>query len=167
MNPTKRIYTPVKKRTILIVDDDQNVVRIYREKFQSQGFKVEVADNGDSAKQSLKEGPVDLAILDLCMPGMNGVEVLRSIRSEFDVQALPVIVFSNAYLGNLGRAALEAGATRCVTTAESTPGQMLHLVRELLAAPLSAAAGTTSDVVVSNASGTLAAQFETEFQEKK
>ena len=167
MNPTKRIYTPVKKKTILIVDDDQVVVRIYREKLQSQGFKVEVVGDDVSARQALKAAPVDLAILDLCMPGMNGVAVLKSIRSEFDAQVLPVIVFSNAYLGNLGRAALEAGATRCITKAESTPGQMLHLVRELLAAPLSAAAGTTSDVVVSNARGTLAAQFETEFQEKK
>jgi CheY-like chemotaxis protein len=162
----KRIYHPVKKKTILIVDDDQIVIHIYQEKFQSQGFKVEIVGNGDSAMQRLKKDPVDLVILDLCLPGMNGVEVLKNIRSEFDVQALPVIVFSNAYLSNLGRAALEAGATKCITKADSTPGQVLELVRELLAAGHSNAASATSEVVVSNASGTLGTQSETEFQEK-
>ena len=99
----KKIYTPVKKKTILIVDDDQVVVHIYREKFQREGFKVEVADNGESTMERLKKDPVDLVILDLCLPGMDGVEVLKNIRSEFEMQALPVIVFSNAYLGNLVR----------------------------------------------------------------
>jgi CheY-like chemotaxis protein len=162
----KRIYTPVKKKTILIVDDDQVVVHIYREKFQRQGFKIEVADNGDNVMQRLTKEPVDLVILDLCLPGMNGVEVLKNIRSEFDVQALPVIVFSNSYLGKLERAALEAGATKCVTKAESTPGQMLELVRELLAARAFNADGMTSDAAVSNATETLEVQSETEIQEK-
>jgi CheY-like chemotaxis protein len=162
----KRIYTPVKKKTILMVDDDQVVVHIYREKFQSQGFKVEVAANGDSAMQQLKKEPVDLVILDLCLPGINGVEVLKNIRSQFDIQALPVIAFANAYLGNLGRSALEAGATKCVTKADSTPGQTLELVRELLGVGHSSAAGVTPKVVISKASGTRATQSETDFQEK-
>ncbi|MEY2536820.1 MAG: hypothetical protein QOG67_560 [Verrucomicrobiota bacterium] len=162
----KKIYTPAKKKTILIVDDDQVVVRIYREKFQSAGFKVDVADNGESAMQRLKKDPVDLLILDLCLPGMNGVEVLKNIRSAFDVEALPIIVFSNAYLSNLGRAALEAGATKCVTKAENTPDQMVHLVRELLAPADSNVADVTSDVVASNTSGKLMTQSETELQKQ-
>jgi CheY-like chemotaxis protein len=162
----KRVYTPVKKKTILIVDDDQIVVEIYREKFQTEGFKVEVADNGGSALQRLKTDPVNLVILDLCLPGMTGVEVLKSIRSEFDMQALPIIVFSNAYLSNLGRAALEAGATKCVTKADCTSDQMLELVRELLVVDHSNAASATPEVVVRDASGTLVVQSATKLQEK-
>ncbi|HEX7518151.1 MAG TPA: response regulator [Chthoniobacterales bacterium] len=162
----KRVYNPIKKKTILIVDDDQVVVHMYLEKFQSQGYKVEVAGNDHSAMQILKKDPVDLMILDLCLPGMDGVEVLKNIRSEFDMQALPVVVISNAYLGNLGRAALEAGATKCVTKIDSTPGQMLEIVRELLGVGHSNAVGATSDVVGSNASGTLAPQFDAESKEK-
>jgi CheY-like chemotaxis protein len=162
----KRIFSPVRKKTILIVDDDQVVVHIYREKFQRQGFKVEVADNGDNVMQRLKKEPVDLVVLDLCLPGMNGVEVLKNIRSEFDVHALPVIVFSNSYLGKLERAALEAGATKCVAKAESTPSQMVDLVRELLVAGPSHAEGATSDAVFSNVTAMLAVESEAEFQEK-
>jgi CheY-like chemotaxis protein len=161
----KRIYQPVKKKTILIVDDDQVAVHMYQEKFQSEGFKVEVAGNGHNAMQRLKTDPVDLVIFDSCLPGMDAVEVLQDIRSEFDMQALPVIVFLNAYLGGLARAALEAGATRCITKVDSTPGQLLDLVRELLDVDHSIALGATSDVVDNNASGTLAAQSQTEIQE--
>jgi CheY-like chemotaxis protein len=166
-NPMKRIYHPAKKKTILIVDDDQVVVHTYQEKFQGQGLKVEVVGNGHSAMQRLKKDPIDLVILDLCLPGMNGVEVLKSIRSEFDLQALPIIVFSNAFLGNLTRTAMEAGATKCATKADTTPAQLLDLVRELLAVDLSDPAAASSQVDMSNASGTLAEPSETSIQEKK
>jgi CheY-like chemotaxis protein len=128
---------------------------------------VEVVGNGHSAMQRLKKDPIDLVILDLCLPGMNGVEVLKSIRSEFDLQALPIIVFSNAFLGNLTRTAMEAGATKCATKADTTPAQLLDLVRELLAVDLSDPAAASSQVDMSNASGTLAAPSETSIQEKK
>jgi CheY-like chemotaxis protein len=166
MIPIKRIYDSAKKKTILIVDDDPVVVHIYREKFQSQGFKVEAAASGDSIIQRLKKDSVDLVILDLCLPGMNGVEVLKKIRSEFDVHALPVIVFSNAYLTNAGQAALAAGATKCIPKAHITPGQMLELVCELLDPDQYHDVGATSKVVGRDANGTHPVKSETEFQEK-
>lgn len=162
----KRIYTPAKNKTILIVDDDQVVIHTYQESFQSWGYKVKVADNGHSVMHTLRNEPVDLVILDLCMPGMDFVEVLENIRSEFGAQALPIIVISNAYLGNLGRAALEAGATKCVTKTESVPGQMLDLVRELIGVGRSNAAGATSEVAVGNSGGRACPQFSADVKEE-
>lgn len=162
----KRIYNPVKKKTILIVDDDRVAVDIYRGKFQRQGFKIEIAGDGESAIRALKKKALDLVILDLCLPGMNGVEVLKNIRSEFDRHALPIIVLSNSYLGKLERAALEAGATKCVRKAASTPNQMVDLVREVLAAGCSDAEGTHSDAIASNAADTFEVEPETTLQEK-
>ena len=132
MIPMKKVFTPVKKKTILIIDDDQVGVHLYREKFQRHGFKVEVAENANSALQRIRKEPVALVIFDLCLPEMNGVEVLRDLRAEVNMQALPIIGFSNSYLGNLERSALEAGATKCVAKIDSTPSQMMGLVRELL-----------------------------------
>jgi CheY-like chemotaxis protein len=128
---------------------------------------VEVVGNGHSAMQRLKKDPIDLVILDLCLPGMNGVEVLKSIRSEFDLHALPIIVFSNAFLGNLTRTAMEAGATKCATKADTSPAQLLDLVRELLAVDLSDPAAASSQVDMSNASGTLAARPRRAFRKKR
>ncbi len=128
----KRVFTPVKKKTILIVDDDLLALHIYLEKFQRHGFKVEIAENGGNAAQRIRREPVDLVILDLCLPKLNGAEQIKNIRSEFDAQTLPIIAFSNSYLRSLGRAASEAGATKCLVKSESTPSQILELVRELL-----------------------------------
>jgi CheY-like chemotaxis protein len=132
MNSIKRIYTPVKKKTVLIVDDDRIGAHMFQTKFQSHGFSVEVACDAADAMQRLKNDPVDLVILDLCLPGMDGVEVLKDIRSQFAPEILPIVVFSNPFLTSLARAASEAGATKCVTKVESTPEEMLALVRELL-----------------------------------
>lgn len=162
----KRIYTPARKKTILIVDDDQIVVRACQENFQRHGYKVKVADNEHNVMQTLRNEPIDLMIFDLCLPGMEGVEVLKNIRSEGGTQALPIIVISNAYLGNLGRAALEAGATKCLTKTESAPGQMLDLVRELIGAGHSNAAGAISEVVVSNPGGIFGPQFDADVREE-
>src|SRR6267143_2623889 len=101
----KRIFTPAKRKSILIVDDDQFATQIYREKLEAQGFKVEVPRDFDSTLQTLKKEVVDLLILDLCLPGINVVELIKNIRSD-SAQSLPIIAFSNPYLSNLTRAAV-------------------------------------------------------------
>ena len=130
----KRTYTPTKPKKILIVDDDEVVANIYRDTLQGERFKVAVAGSGEEALQSLAKEPVDLMILDFSLPGMNGAEILKAIRSKFDAQALPVIVFTNFYLPEVVKAASEAGATQCLRKSDYTPRQMVELARELLAA---------------------------------
>ena len=127
----KKIFTPAKKKTILIVDDDQFVTQIYPEKLEAQGFKVELTRDFDSTLQTLKKAGVDLVILDLCLPGINVVELIRNIRSDSTMQSLPIIAFSNPYLSNLTRAAVEAGARKYVAKVDNTPEQIIELVREL------------------------------------
>ncbi len=163
----KRIFTPARKKTILIVNDDQIAIHWCQDKFRSHGFNVKVADNDHKAMQTLTNEPIDLVILDLCLPGMDVPKVIGTIRSAFDMVALPILVISNAYLGHLGQAALEAGANKCVTKSESTPSRMLELVRELFSAGQSNIASATGRVgVVPEDSETPGPQFETEYREE-
>ena len=139
----KRIYTPTKPKKILIVDDDETVASIYRNKFETERFHVDVATNGERALQLLEESPVDLVVLDLSLPGMNGVEVLKAIRSRPGSEAFPVIVFANAYVPGIMQAASAAGASRCVKKSDCTPRQMVEFVRAAIdpsAGPASALA---------------------------
>jgi CheY-like chemotaxis protein len=129
----KTIYTPTKQKRILLVDDDAAVASVYQSRFQSEGFGVEVARSGEQALQTLAKAPVDLVILDFSVSGMNGAEVLKTIRSQFGADALPVIVFTNFYLPGMVQAASEAGATGCVRKTDYTPREMVETVRELLA----------------------------------
>jgi CheY-like chemotaxis protein len=127
----KRVFTPTKKKTILILDDDQPASQGYREKLQAQGFKVELTAAFDATLQVFKNTAVDLAILDLCLPGINVVELIKNIRSDSGIPSTPIIAFSNPYLGTLTQAAVEAGATKCVAQVDTTPERLLELVREL------------------------------------
>ena len=127
----KRVFTPTKKKTILILDDDQPVSEGYREKLQAQGFKVELAAAFDTTLQFFKKTAVDLAILDLCLPGINVVELIKNIRSDSGIPSTPIIAFSNPYLGTLTQAAVEAGATKSVAKVDTTPERLLEFVREL------------------------------------
>src|SRR5690349_24292858 len=127
----KRVFTPTKKKTILFFDDDQPVSQGFREELQAQGFKVEFAAAFDTTLQLLKNPAVDLAILDLCLPGINGIDVIKNIRSDSGIRSIPIIAFSNPYLGTLTQAAAEAGATKSVAKVDTPPERLLELMGEL------------------------------------
>ena len=127
----KRVFTPTKKKTILILDDDQPGSQGYREKLQAQGFKLELTAAFDTTLQFFKKTAVDLAILDLCLPGINVVELIKNIRSDSGIPSTPIIAFSNPYLGTFTQAAVQAGATKSVPKVDTTPERLLEFVREL------------------------------------
>ena len=81
-------------KRILLVDDEEGIQLLYREEFEDEGFEVISAYNGDEAMTIFREQSFDLIILDINMPGMNGIEVLRQMK-EINPN-LPVIL-SSAY----------------------------------------------------------------------
>lgn len=119
-------------KKILIVEDDQIVANIYRNKFSVEGFQVEIAPDGLAGLDLLRAFQPDAVLLDLMLPKMSGVELMKKIRSEPDLQKLPVIVFSNTYLTNLVQEAWKAGATKCLSKANCTPKQVIEVVRSAL-----------------------------------
>src|SRR5262249_9576047 len=137
-----QIFSSMKK--ILFVEDDLMILRIYRARFQTDGYEVEVATDGEAALDCLKKNTPDAVVLDLQLPKVNGVEVLKHIRSQAATKQLPVIVFSNAFLGQLVEDAWKAGATKCLTKASCTPKQLLQVLETALAGvPVRTEARTT------------------------
>jgi len=66
---------------ILIVDDEEAILYVFERYLSVAGYRVAVAGNGRDAVRAAEAGPVDLLITDFRMPGMNGVEVIHSLRS--------------------------------------------------------------------------------------
>ncbi len=81
-------------KRILLVDDEEGIQLLYREEFEEEGFEVVSAYNGDEALEKFSAESPDLVILDINMPGMSGIEVLRRMK-ELNPD-LPVIL-SSAY----------------------------------------------------------------------
>lgn len=82
------------RKRILLVDDEEGIQLLYREEFEEEGYEVIAAYNGEEALEKFSQEPPDLVILDINMPGMNGIEVLRRMK-EINPN-LPVIL-SSAY----------------------------------------------------------------------
>ncbi len=83
-------------KKILLVDDEESIQMVYREEFEDDGYKVISALNGEIGLEKFKEEQPDIVILDIQMPGLNGVEILRQIKMLNP--RIPVIL-SSAYQG--------------------------------------------------------------------
>jgi CheY-like chemotaxis protein len=119
-------------KRILFVDDDPLVVRIYKETLSRQGFHVEPAHDGASASKLLQGTRPDLLVVDLMMPGNQGVALLDSVRSEARLAGLPIITFSNSYIDALPQGNPALGPQKTLLKVRCTPSVLLGVVRELL-----------------------------------
>jgi DNA-binding response OmpR family regulator len=117
---------------ILIIEDDQLVANIYRNKFALEGFQAETAPDGVIGLELVRSFRPDAVLLDLVLPRMTGVEVMRQIRAQKEFEQIPIIVFSNTYLSNMVQDAWKAGATKCLCKANCTPKQVIEAVRSTL-----------------------------------
>jgi len=119
-------------KKILIIEDNQIVANVYRNKLVVEGYQTEIALDGESGLKVMRTLQPDIMILDLMLPKMSGVDVIKEVRSEKDFVKLPIIVFSNTYLTNLIQEAWKAGANKCLSKASCSPKEVLDLVRSTI-----------------------------------
>jgi DNA-binding response OmpR family regulator len=137
-------------KKVLIIEDDQIVANIYRNKLSVEGFKVEVALDGESGIETVKTFKPDAVLLDLMLPKITGVEVMKQLRAEADYAQTPIIVFSNTYLTNMVQEAWKAGATKCLSKANCTPKHVIEVLRTALGISGSGAPVTPSTATASS-----------------
>lgn len=100
---------------ILFVDDDLDTVQLMGIMFTRQGYQFTAASTGQQALSLAHSLHPDLVLLDIMMPDMDGIEVLRTLRADPATQKIPVILFTaKAYDGDR-RTGLEAGADDYLT----------------------------------------------------
>jgi DNA-binding response OmpR family regulator/HPt (histidine-containing phosphotransfer) domain-containing protein len=112
-------------KKILIIEDDPVIGHIYKTRLEKEGYKVEIAADGQSGFFRIHEFEPDAVLLDLMLPKMNGVEILKKIRAQSKYAKTPVIVFTNAYVPNMINESFLAGATMVFNKATLTPRQMI------------------------------------------
>ena len=117
---------------ILIIEDDQIVANIYRNKFALEGFLAETATDGELGLELVDRFRPDAVLLDLILPKVTGLDVMRKIRARKEFEKLPIVVFSNTYISQMVQDAWKAGATKCLSKADSTPRQVIDAVRGAL-----------------------------------
>jgi len=84
----------MSQKKILIVDDEEHILELIKFNLEKNGFEVVTLDNGESAIGFLKENSVDLVVLDLMLPGMDGLEVCKNLRRIDGLEKLPIIMLT-------------------------------------------------------------------------
>ena len=124
--------SPPQKK-ILLVDDDAVILEVYGKKLAQHGFAVTTAKDGWDALDALRADKPDLVVLDMIMPKLSGLEVLKFIHSQPDLNSIPVVIFTVAFMDELAQAAIEIGVQQTVIKAECTPAKLIDTVDKLLA----------------------------------
>lgn len=118
---------------ILFVEDDPFISEIYTKKFETSGFEVVPALTGRDALKKAHEAAYDLVMLDMVIPEVSGMEVLKELRTNKEYDAnLKVVVFSNLSGPQERQDALAAGANGFISKTDFTPSEVVNEVRRYL-----------------------------------
>jgi DNA-binding response OmpR family regulator len=114
---------------ILIVDDEPSIRELLSRYFRKHGIEVTTAPTGEKARQLVREGKFDLAILDFQLAGENGLDLLCQFRTDYP--RLPVILFTGFGDGALPAQALASGASAFLSKTESLHAVLAEVRRYL------------------------------------
>ena len=117
---------------VLIIEDDAIIAQIYRSRLDKEGFQVEVAPDGQTGFYRIHETRPDAILLDLMLPKMDGMQILKKIRAQKQFQQVPVLVFTNSYLPDMVQEAMRSGATQVFSKAALTPRQVVEILNQAL-----------------------------------
>jgi CheY-like chemotaxis protein len=132
-NSSRNSIMPDDVRTILFVEDSEVEMISYRNMMERAGYCVQPAKDGLEAMRVLHNIVPDLVLLDLVLPRLDGVEVLKFIRSNPGLKAVPVIIFSTNSIMDAQDEPLLEGATKRLLKSQCTPPLMLLAIREVFA----------------------------------
>ena len=130
------------KDKILIVDDEEDIIELLRYNLAREGYDIFAAATGEEALVTADSQPVNLIVLDLMLPGIDGLEVLRRIKTKNNTQSVPIILLTAKGEEADVVAGLELGADDYVTKPFSPR------------IPYCACQGTSKEATHGNCSGT-------------
>jgi DNA-binding response OmpR family regulator len=118
---------------ILFIEDDRFIADMYRLRLEGDGWSVDVVADGETGVRQAVADPPALILLDILLPRLDGIEVLRRIRSNEATRSVPVLVVSNA-AGLSGREteARTLGVVDWLVKANTTPAKLAERVNRIL-----------------------------------
>lgn len=134
MNPTQP--TPqqsVQAKKILLVEDEDFIRELYVRQLTKEGFLVKSAPDGQTGLNMLKAEPFDLLLLDIMLPGMNGLQLLREFKTQNPTSHMITILLTNLGQEAVIKEGFELGASAYLIKASYTPDQVVTEVKNALA----------------------------------
>lgn len=123
-------------KKVLIIDDEPEISKMVTEFLIGSGYAAYYALNGPDGLALIKKEKPDLVLLDIGMPGMDGLEVLRLLRDAPSPSSMTVVVLSAHKEAEMVKKALELGASEYITKPINLETLLNHFVKDLLGSPL-------------------------------
>ena len=120
------------EKTILIVEDDTFMGSLLERKFKQKNFQILRAMNVDEARKFIESGPVSLMLLDIILPGTDGITFLKELKLNPQFKSIPVIIASNLGKEEEIEKGIAEGASGYVVKANTTPGEIVAKVEKIL-----------------------------------
>lgn len=117
---------------VLLIEDDPMIYRLYEKLFKLEGFNLKLAESGMQAIEQLPEYKPDVILLDIMMPGMNGLELLSKIKEDEQTKSIPVVVLTNISDSNVIHMALQKGAVLALIKSQTEPPDVINAIRGVL-----------------------------------
>ncbi len=119
-------------KKLLIVEDDPMIASMYNTKFTSEGFEVFTAGNGAEGIEIAKKEKLDLIMLDVILPQLDGFSVLEALKSDSKTKKIPVIMLTNLGTDEDKKKGEKLGAVDYLVKANLTPAQVSEKIRKFL-----------------------------------
>lgn len=119
------------KEKILVVDDEKDILELISYNLSKNGYRVETVTSGEDALEKIKENDYDLIILDLMLPGVDGLDICKIIKSDKHKSGIPIVMVTAKSEEADKVAGLEIGADHYVTKPFS-PRELLAIVKATL-----------------------------------
>lgn len=123
-------YFEVMAKKVLIIDDDVYLRELYEEVLKSEGYEVTTAVDGEDGVGRLQQGGYDFTLLDVMMPKLDGLGVLKKLKEAPPVTANgPIMLLTNLAQDPIVTEAMQLGAKSYIIKADITPDQLIEQVK--------------------------------------
>lgn len=119
-------------KKILLIEDNSIIVKMYQRKFQMEGYEVETAYDGEEGLEKAKKIKPNIILLDVMIPKIEGLEVLKKLKGDQSTKHIPVVILSNL-AGEEVKRGLQLGAKDYLVKSEFTPAQVVEKIKNALA----------------------------------
>jgi len=118
---------------ILIIEDDELIRRMYQQIFSFRGHDISLAINGEEGIEQARANKPTLILLDIMMPKLNGLDMLKQLKALPELEHIPVIILTNLMGAADAETALESGAIKYIIKSDYTPKEVVDMVEGILA----------------------------------
>jgi DNA-binding response OmpR family regulator len=125
-------------KDILLIEDEPCILDIYNTVLKKAGFSVRVANNGEEAQEefkSIKEGKSkepDLVLLDLILPDVNGIDILKKVRKQKGISDIPFFILTNYTDPKLEKEGKKLKVSKYLLKTDLTPSQLIDSIEKWL-----------------------------------